>query len=74
VECRYKVRRELVLDRRVLNFLVFATRVHFWFLEVLDPFESNTLRTPPEVPCNRLGDGLGQDVEQCEVFRNDVEG
>ncbi len=44
------------------------------FLVLLDPFKLNTVRMPPEAPCCRLGDGLGQSAEQLGVIRNDVEG
>jgi len=67
-ECRYKVSREIFLDRRVLNFLIFANQFLLWFLKTLDLLGTSTARMPPEAPCCHLDECLGQDVEQHGIF------
>ena len=64
-EFRYEVSWELFLDRRILNFLIFANQ--FLLLELLDLLGARTVRMPPEMPCCCLDSCLGQDAVQHGV-------
>ncbi len=72
-ECRYKVPRELVLDRHVLNILFFANQFLLWFLETLGLLGTSTVRMPSEAPGCRLDECVGQDAEQHGIFGNGEE-
>ncbi len=72
-DCRYEVRRELVLDCHVLNILFFANQILLWFLETLGLLETSTVRMPSEAPGCRLDKCVGQDVEQHGNFGNGKE-
>ena len=65
-KCRHEVRGELfrdcVLDRFVLN--CFANHFLLRLLETLESFVgTNIARMPPESPCRRLSDCLGQEAK-----------
>ena len=68
--CQNEVSRELFGDCCVL---IYFGNVSNLLLVFLDSLESNTAKMPPEAPCCRLGDGLGQDAKQHGVFGDDVE-
>ena len=70
-KCRYEVRgyRELLFDRHVLN--CFAIHFLLWFLEILQSLGTSILRMPPELPCRRLSDCLGQEAERHGIFGKD---
>jgi hypothetical protein len=70
-KCRYEVRgyRELLFDRHVLN--CFANHFLLRFLETLDFLGMSIARMPPESPCRRLSDCLGQEAERHGIFGKD---
>jgi len=70
-KCRYELRgyRELLFDRHVFN--CFANHFLLRFLETLDSLGTSIVRMPPESPCRRLTDCLGQEAEQHGIFGKD---
>ena len=69
--CRHEVRGELFRDRVLDSFVLNCFADHFLlrFLESLESFVgTNIARMPPELPCRRLSDCLGQEAERHGIF------